>query len=397
MIFKSLFSRDNVLWKVIACYLLPMIVVILFSTFDGDIRDSWSFFSLWLFLSFFGTLVLFLMMVRYEVECRSANKQIVSPSPSTESLEEEQVENQIEVDRAKAENEELKAKVEKLEQELNQSHLDFQQKELYLQQLVAEAANQRVVIIDQLDQLGRQQRQIREFQESIAEQKGAIEKRQQQIVQLETKVGDLTYEIKTLLKLAETHSAVLNPKPTEEYQPAPLSTISPHPQFNFSEVSSLPFDRQIKSAEEASIQLKRSLDTAQKITGSYHFNSHRSSLSEFPADGFALDLRRLCDSLRSENNCTILLYSPKENQVLFISNQIKTLLGWSPDKFIQNFSDILIDTSTWRQAIGSLSVKSEAEAKLSFRARSGQDFVLSAYMGLIPTGIFKHHLIAILF
>ncbi len=116
-----------------------------------------------------------------------------------------------------------------------------------------------------------------------------------------------------------------------------------------------------------------------------------------PADSFALDLRRLCDSLRSENSCTILLYSPKENQLLFANNQIKTVTGWSPDKFVQNFSDIMQDEAPWRQGIASLTMRSEAKVDLTFKMKSGQDISVHGLLGLIPTGIFRQHIIAVLY
>lgn len=373
------FSRYSMLWKVIACYLLPMAALIFF-------EDSWNFVRLWLFLSLCGTLALFLMMVRYAVVSRSGNH-TAPPLPSfvPPSSNEETIENQR-----------LKAKVEELDQELQQRFLDIQQKNLNTEQFAAELNEQRTINAEQLSQLERQQKQIRDLQGIIAEHRAMIEKRQQQIVQLETKVGDLTYEIKTLLKLAEAHSSTLESKPLEDTTFPPPQPFQPSLSVS-EETPQISSNKQIQSSEEASIQLKRCLDTAQKMTGSYRFNSHGNYLSELPMDGFALDLRRLCDSFRSETNCTILLYSPKENEVLFASNQIKAATGWSPDKFMQNFFNILQDPSAWTQGVASLAAKSETEVKVSLKARTGPDLTLSARMGLIPTGVFKQHLVAILF
>jgi hypothetical protein len=156
-------------------------------------------------------------------------------------------------------------------------------------------------------------------------------------------------------------------------------------------------EKQIRTDEEASQQLKRCLDIAQKFTVSNRFNSQINTFLDSPSDSFALDLRRLCDSLRSEKNSTVMLYSPKENKLLFVNNQVRALTGWSPEKFVQSFQTILYDDSTWKQGISSLSMRSEAQVKLSFKAKTGQDVTANAHLGMIPTGIFKHHTIAIVY
>lgn len=114
-----------------------------------------------------------------------------------------------------------------------------------------------------------QQQIIVGLHETIAEQKSQIDKKQQQSGILETKVSDLTYEIKTLLKLAESHvssiSSTYTPSsPAEE--PAPQTTETIHPQ-----------DFQIKTTEEASQQLKKCIDIAQKMTGSHRFGGQLHS------------------------------------------------------------------------------------------------------------------------
>ena len=63
---NSSFSRYNLLWKLILCYLLPLITVnLLYSQAEG-VQDRWNVISLGLFLSIIGTLAIFWMMTRWE-------------------------------------------------------------------------------------------------------------------------------------------------------------------------------------------------------------------------------------------------------------------------------------------------------------------------------------------
>jgi hypothetical protein len=153
----------------------------------------------------------------------------------------------------------------------------------------------------------------------------------------------------------------------------------------------------VHSCQDAMIQLKRCLDIAQKITSSSHFNSESSRFRDFPVDNFVLDLRRLCDSLRSENQCAILLYSPKEEKVIFANNQVKTLLGWSPEKIVQNFGDIIQEgDQEWKHHLAHISLKHESQVKLQFKTKKGHDLLVHCHLGMIPTGVFRYHVIGVL-
>ena len=228
----------------------------------------------------------------------------------------------------------------------------------------------------------------------MADQKAISEKKQQQVLQLETKVGDLTYEIKTLLKFAEAHSGSLFSNELSE----PLqekSTVSENIEVYVEQPSYT--ENHTQTAQEASLQLKNCLDIAQKIKGSQRFGSQIYSFLDSPADSFSLDLRRLCDRLRSETQSIILLYSPKDNHLLFASNRIKILTGWSPEKFVQNFFEIVLDESEWEQGVRSLALRSEALIQVHIKTKSGPNLIVNANLGMIPTGIFRNHIIAVLY
>ena len=385
---NSSFSRYNLLWKLILCYLLPLITVnLLYSQAEG-VQDRWNVISLGLFLSIIGTLAIFWMMTRWE-SLFISDKQpfsepiIQAPAPGL-SASVEPV-NTNELDEAQELNHQLSQQIDAIKEQLHHSTLQ------------EEASQHKLINLEDenrgaFEQLELQQRSIRELQDQIAEQKGITDKRQQQIVYLETKVSDLTYEIKTLLKLAETYTTSFETESLEK-EASHLTVASPEPAPEPNANSEI----LIQTPEEASLQLKRCLDIAQKITGSYRFNSHGGNFMDASIDSFTFDLRRLCDRLRIENGCTILLYSSKENQVLFVNNQIKNSLGWSPEKFTHNFSEILQDFPAWKQGVSSLSTRSEAQIKLPFKTKSGQDLLMSVHLSLVPTGIFRQYIIAVLY
>lgn len=391
---QSSISRYSILWVVILCYLLPVISVKGLETFT--FIDNWNIVAIGLLLTAIGTLLIFWMMFRWESHLSSTIKtsptesapQDTSPHPSEEVIAEL---NKI-LEEARNAHTQLQTEKEALASQVQQSLLDKEQTLQQIQNTLNEWEEFRQESCKQMEQ---QQTHIQQLQGTIADQKILLEKRQQQTGHLESKVGDLTYEIKTLLQLAEAHSGSIYGTETKSQAPSPAPFMPAHHAQD--EPDSPPPEKQIRTSEEATMQLKRCLDIAQKITGSHRFNNQLTAFLDSPADTFALDLRRLCDSLRSENTSTILLYSPKENQLLFASNQIRTLTGWSPDKFVQNFSDIIVDESAWRQGISSLTMRSEAPIRLSLKTKSGNDIILHGNLGMIPTGIFRQHAIAILY
>lgn len=395
-------SRHTILWAVILCYLFPFLTLSTYGALSPFTPKNWHLLSLGILLSAMGTLALFLLLTRWETAWRS-HITLNTPTPFTPTPEKPQEnipppsnqtppssEIQDALKTSQQTTLKLKSDIDTLLEELRQLSIE---KDLCQQQAQKSIADFDAYKKSSLQDLNQQKAYINELQSSIAEQKTLLDKRQHQISNLETKVTDLTYEIKTLLQIAERHSDSLSGTQESEYSYS-ISTSPESPNIHSDSTT----EKQTHSEEDASRQLKRCLDIAQKITGSNRFNSQISTFLDSPADNFTLDLRRLCDSLSSENNCTVLLYSPKENQPLFANNQIKILTGWSPEKFIQHFNEILgPSTLEWKQALSSLATKSETTLKLSIKNKTGQDLIVNSHIGLIPTGIFRFHAIAILF
>ena len=251
------------------------------------------------------------------------------------------------------------------------------------------------------DQIQQKEVLLGEYQHTITEQRAVIEKKQQLIAQLESKVQDLNYEIKTLLQVSQTEPMHLNsPLPPVAPQGMLLQETLSAYQAEQSQPAEEDFpalNNMVHHPDDAAILLKRCVDIAQKITGAGYAGG-ASRFLDMPRDNYALDLRRLFDSLRLENSSTVIIYSQKENKLLFVNNQAKNLLGWSPDKFVQNFQDIVKDGfEDWKNGITELSAKPESHARLLMRTKAGQDILVHCQMATIPTGIFRNHVVGVLY
>lgn len=397
-------SRHTILWAVILCYFFPFLALSTYGALATHAPKNWNLLSLGLLLSAMGSLAIFLLLTRWESSWLSRLNTPQTPLPANDATVSEFKEiipptiyqeiptsnNEEALKALEQSNLKLTSDIETLLDELRQLGIEKEGCQQQTQKAIAEFEAYKNTSLQDLNQ---QKVYINELQSSIADQKSLLDKRQQQISILETKVGDLTYEIKTLLQIAERHSDSISSIQESEYTYTIPTTTEP--TNNFQDFQP---EKQVHSSDDASRQLKRCLDIAQKITGSNRFNTQLSTFLDSPADNFSIDLRRLCDSLRSENNCTVFLYSPNENQPLFANNQIKVLTGWSPEKFIQNFNEILENSSNeWKQALSSLATKSETTVKLSLKSKTGQEVIVNGQIGLIPTGIFRYHAIAILY
>lgn len=231
---------------------------------------------------------------------------------------------------------------------------------------------------------------LHEYQQTINEQRQVIESKQQHIQQLEDKVRDLTYEIKTLLHLAE--KTQIHEQPTYTIKPeVPVKST-----LNEGVLTASVSDQPLEGESEASHQLRRCLDIAQKMTGASHYN-RQAKKNELSVEHYALDLRCLFESLRSENSFAILVYSQKENKLIFGNNQIKSLLGWGTEKFIQTFPSIIEGSiDTWNNCLAQLAYKNECQANMKLKSKSGAMVPIKCHLGVIPTGIFRSNILGVL-
>jgi hypothetical protein len=409
---KSSFSRYALFWKTILCYFFPLMVLCLYGAFIDRSSGDWSLFGIGLFVTACGTLTLFWMMTRWEMEYlqRFLPVDNLKKDFSKEKQVEEVLENISSIDpeehdlvkRSLIEAQDMQvrllAEIDTLTEELRQAtngKIQTMQEVAAMRLEMDKKQNEAIIELEQ------QQQRIRELQESLVGQNEANEKKQQQLLLLETKVGGLTSEIKTLLQLAEAHDgSIISQEPSfSEFSLPPTSLpLSSPPRRELLYTGEPPQpEHPTRTKEEASKQLKVCLEIAQKIKASQRFGSQIYSFIDSPADNFSLDLRRLCDRLRGESLSMILLYSPKGHQLLFASNLVRVWTGWSPEKFVQNFHEILVDESEWKQGIHHLAMRSEVETKIQLKTKQGSSILVHASIGMIPTGIFRDHAVAVLY
>ncbi len=400
-----LHSRYRILLAIILCYALPLLFQIFFNLIQNPTTLFWLSTALGLLITALGSLILFSLMTSWEGIHLATKTEIVTiepppPEPTLDPklLEEAEERFQIlfeELSSSKSQcsqfEEELTAtssevlvlskENEKQRKELEQTHKEFE----HFKASSEEKLEQNHLFLG-------------EYQHTINEQRNVVETKQQIIEQLESKVRDLTYEIKTLLQIAEK---VQNDKPTAVV-PLALGALvlceenTPYQPVEGDRLSRQHIEKSAVMSNGIAAQLKRCLDIAQKITGGSHYANRLSRIRDLPIDNNALDLRRLCDSLRSEASSPLWVYSQKESKLLFANQEIKNVLGWHPEKFIQNFSEIISGNPVeWQNALAQLAYKNNCQAQLNMKTKSGQSVNMECHLGVISTGLFRGHIIGI--
>lgn len=257
------------------------------------------------------------------------------------------------------------------------------------------------------EQLKQKQLQINHFQQMIEDQRTEMEKRQDQIQLLDTKIFDLSYEIKTLLHLNEAEpeapsNAINLSEPVRQIRhelnvdldaSAPFSTLN-----QLAQEKEIQSDQPIKTAAEAVSLLKKCISIAQKLTGANFNTPEALRYREFSSSHYNIDQRRFFENLGHEMGGLIIVYSPKDNKILFSNQMSKTLLGWNPEKFSSDFSTIIQEgMSYWKKALSLLTSTPESQARLLAKTKQGQEALLNCHLGVIPTGLFRGYVIGVLY
>ncbi len=157
-------------------------------------------------------------------------------------------------------------------------------------------------------------------------------------------------------------------------------------------------DNDFRTPAEAMNLLKKCLDTTQQLTGAYYCANEASRYREFSSSYYAMDRRRLFETLRGETRAMLIVYSQKEQRLLFVNNASKSILGWTPKKFIAEFSSIMqVGMSEWTKALHTLNTAPEAQARLLAKTRDGQELLLHCHLGVVSSGLFRHHIMGVLY
>lgn len=386
---KSL-TRQTIAILILSLYTLPFIVL---SGWAQMTNDGWSILCAGLLLSAVGTL----MMMRYMQLKENAPLKIVQEEAEPKVVEPVQVPDfSPYVEQVEA--------LQKALQEAEQAHMNFKEeyqkiskeKELIQRQAEAHQQEYRLFKKNAQEQHEYHELLLTDHQRTIAELRDTLEKKQQHIQQLESKTRDMNYEIKTLLQLAEKPvMGVFETAALPAQQIKRVASSGSRAQWDAGEPNILDFA--VRTHEEAHVHLKRLLDLAQRITGTSLFSSS-PRFRELPLDNYALDLRSLFDRLKEITATTIIVYSLKENKLLFVNEQIKELLGLNPDKFVQHFQEnVQGGQPEWEDTIRQLTFKNEAKTSLQLKSRTGQEVNVECLLGVVPTGIFRSHIMGLLY
>lgn len=400
-------NRQFISAAILIFYLIPFLFYASFFLSTIPHLQSWRLFSSGLLLVFGGSLALIILLFYWEKSIQES-KRVAPPKKEDKvtSLDSELTFDTISYNPKETilletalkasleEKEELLKNLEIKAQEIEVLRQENKQFEIQAHQISQDFADYKVFSEEQLKQ---KYLQMTALQQLTEDQRAEMEKRQDQIYQLDSKIHDLSYEIKTLLYLNEEEVVPSKPKELETIIPIKEETFIPLYQPNQQEFTSS-FEPPIRIPTEAFALLKKCISMAQKLTGANYHSNEVSRYREYSSSYYAIDQRRLFDSLRGENRAMIIVYSQKEHKLLFVNNESKKLLGWSPEKFIEDFSMIMQESITdWRKALSLLAGACDSQARLLAKSKEGQEIILNCHLGVIPTGLFRNYVIGILY
>lgn len=220
-----------------------------------------------------------------------------------------------------------------------------------------------------------------EYQQTIRSQRETLQRQEQQIHQLQGKVRDLSYEIKTLLLLTGSGQGYHTSR--EELSSAELVRAPVKP---------------VSSPGEAALLVRKWVESAEAMPVAPHLSGMGASFGELSAEGNALDLRRLFEAMRGEEEGVLFLYSPHEEKFLFIHPEIKKLVGWSEGKVMASFPDLICGGwKGWKRATTALKRGQSEEHILHWRTSTGEELALHSCLSPIERGIFRGQILGVFY
>lgn len=381
-------------------YALPLIFLSFFAVWCIEWNSPWSIFPIGLIISAVGSCVLYLQFLRHRNVSVVVTESVSEPIDNEflESVEKKAAEAELEAQQLRSILENLNKRIidVELEKESLRSSMEIAQKEYGVYK------HDTSMLLEQNRAL------LTEYQATIQDQREMLDKKQQHIMQLDTKVHDLSYEIKALVQV-ESYENVMtgsggggSSKVIQHpvmSRPENMYTPPPPPPPRPSQLEEVVLTKKITEASDAHRLLQRCIDIAQKITGASYYNSSSGArLRDLPSDHFAFDLRRLCESLRSESGGMILIYSQKEHKPLFVSDFVKEFTGWTPEKFLMNFNEIIqASAGAWSDILHQMSFKNQLSLEMHLTNKAGAVTPFQGEAGLIPTGVFRNNIIVVLY
>lgn len=228
-------------------------------------------------------------------------------------------------------------------------------------------------------QIDKKETILSEYRSTVQEQRLVIEKKHKDIELLQTRISDLKYELENVLQIKG---------PTQPVESVSTNQLEPK-RSDYSEGYSL----------SASIQdkLNHYVDMATKLNTSYHLAKREGKMAPFSLGSLVIDQRRLFDRLQNEENETLLVYSRDENRLVFVNDRVKSLLGWTPERFLQDFNFLIQKGRIqWSEAIEESRQLEQVSARLLMRSKSGREVLTHCHLAQVPEGVFKGYIIGIL-
>lgn len=369
-------------------FFVPPFALSLAALFWAPASVAWRLFSLGLFVSMAGTL---LILAIWRMREAYLIQKIAPIHAHVKPLAASADESQDKILFLRQNFEEYKQEKVLLIQELESSKEALEQltQELALCSKTAEAERERREreILQLLEQLSQQKDLLEEYQQQIVLQRQEIALAEQNAQDLENKLRDMSfelrdqkYELQTLLKLSATE---------EEETPT----------FRFKgEVTGNAETEALRTPGEALLLLKRCFEKARKIAAPTYYTPQHAPFGHVAATSHPLDLRRLCDSLRGEASAAIILFSPKEEKVLYASDPVQAVTGISSNSWKAEGHDLLQQhLPDWKSLIHRLPTHGELLYPVNF---IGEDTLLhpcQLYLGSIPGGLFRNYVIGVFF
>lgn len=226
------------------------------------------------------------------------------------------------------------------------------------------------------EQIDKKESILSEYRSTLKEQRKIIEKKQEEVNILQIRVNDLKYELNNVLKIKDVG---------EEEKEAILE-------------SELSEDLEERSGLMDTIQdkLDRYVKMAVKLSGAHHLNQD-VRYTGLTLGSLIIDQRRLYDRLQNEEQETLLVFSREENRLVFVNNHVKELLGWSPERFLKDFSLLIQKGHTqWDDALEDVKLDHQKSIRLLMKTRTGEDQLTHCILKEVPDGVFKGYVLGIL-
>lgn len=376
-------SRASLILAIVLFYLFPIVLLSGYTMGFIATEMRWKLFSVGLLSGTIGSCILFIVIYRWEQNLR---QRLVSALRSSQNIvEHPDPEKEQELQRLL--NEKLiKDALAPLQSKHDKMKVDISLKDEELMQALEERKglqSQILMIRGELDsyrdkmqiQLLQEQQQNLEHQKVIKEQQTLIGTLQQQISSLEIKEKELSYEIKTLVNLSNFEIVEKETPPKKQ----PVDTFA------------------LKSHESISRQLAHFVDIAASMASVQNIQGVPSHLNDLATDNYRLELRRLCENLNMESRYVMLLHSPRENRILFANDHVKTVLGWTPEKFIQQFPDIVLKgIEDWNKEMDVITANREGFCAINARSQMNQSIAMNCHLRAISSGTFRNHVIVLM-